>query len=71
MKCNTGYTDPNEGKDITLLKLRTNLKFDEHIDKINLPPQGVDIPVGSTCVITGFGALSEGYLLYTFCTYLN
>ena len=66
IKCYTGYTDPNEGKDITLLKLRTKLKFDEYIDKINLPPQGVDVPVGSTCVITGFGALSEGYLFNDF-----
>jgi len=44
--------------DITLLKLESELDFDEYVDKLNIPTS--DISVGSAAVVSGYGYFIEG-----------
>jgi len=53
-----GYSESSLKNEISLLKLETDLEFDENVDKINIPTS--DLSVGSTASISGYGYLYEG-----------
>ncbi|KAE8631039.1 hypothetical protein XENTR_v10001053 [Xenopus tropicalis] len=55
-----GYTSHNHRNDIALLKLFTPLNFTSIIRPVCLPEASDIFPDGSSCYITGWGALTDG-----------
>jgi len=52
------YSESSLKNEISLLKLETDLVFDDNVDKINIPTS--DLSVGSTATVSGYGFLYEG-----------
>ena len=57
-----GYNQAITGNDISLLELNTNIIVNDYVQPVAIPSQGANIPVNTTCVITGLGTLSSGKL---------
>ena len=47
--------------DIALIELDGYIKFDNHAKPVCLPEAGVDIPVGTGCMISGVYSLCDEY----------
>ena len=56
----TEYNDNTLQYDIALLRLASPTFYTSYIQPACMPLQGVDIPVGTECVITGWGNVQEG-----------
>ena len=55
------YDDATKENDISILFLTSNADFGKaDIGSIQLPVKGKEYPLGSKCVVTGWGRLSEG-----------
>ncbi|XP_062859514.1 serine protease 33 [Trichomycterus rosablanca] len=58
-----GYTDPQFGKDIALVRLLTPVVWSDYIQPVCLPSSDVQFPSGTQCVITGWGNIRDGVSL--------
>jgi len=53
------YSEVTMENDITLLRLSSPVEYGEYISPVCLPQPGIDVQVGKTCFITGWGRLRE------------
>ncbi|KAI4884520.1 hypothetical protein NFI96_020491 [Prochilodus magdalenae] len=58
-----GYTDPQLGRDIALVKLREPVAWNDHIQPICLPSTDMQFAPGTLCTITGWGDIRDGVTL--------
>lgn len=54
------YSDPQEGDDIALVQLDSEVKLDERIQPICLPGANTLFPSGMQCTTTGWGHIRDG-----------
>ncbi|XP_053269082.1 serine protease 27 [Pleuronectes platessa] len=51
----SGYSDPNNGKDVALVQLSSPLTWSDHILPVCLPGSNTLFPSGMVCSVTGWG----------------
>ncbi|XP_049915919.1 prostasin [Epinephelus moara] len=51
----SGYTDPNQGKDLALVRLSNSITFSDYVRPICLPASSTLFPSGMMCYVTGWG----------------
>ncbi|XP_078509282.1 transmembrane protease serine 9-like [Lissotriton helveticus] len=57
---NWNYTSTGSLGDIALLELETPVTFTDYIQPVCLPSASIKLPVGMSCVVTGWGNTGEG-----------
>ncbi|XP_078508726.1 transmembrane protease serine 9-like [Lissotriton helveticus] len=60
---NWNYTSTGTPGDIALLELESPVTFTDYIQPVCLPSASIQLPVGMSCVVTGWGAIREGVSL--------
>ncbi|KAM4624489.1 serine protease 33 [Polymixia lowei] len=55
----TGYVEPNQGKDLALVRLSTPVVWSDHIHPVCLPESGTLFPGGLSCYVTGWGNIRD------------
>ncbi|XP_015249759.1 PREDICTED: serine protease 27-like [Cyprinodon variegatus] len=55
----SGYQDPNNGKDIALLQLSSPVVWSDYVQPVCLPSSGSLFPSGMSCYVTGWGNIRE------------
>ncbi|XP_076843999.1 serine protease 33 [Brachyhypopomus gauderio] len=58
-----GYTDPQLGQDIALVKLSSPVIWSDHIQPICVPDSDLVFQAGTVCTITGWGDIRDGVSL--------
>lgn len=54
------YNSETLVNDISLLELTTEAVYDSFVQPITIPEQGVDVTVGKSCIISGWGTVEDG-----------
>ncbi|OCT61937.1 serine protease 27 [Xenopus laevis] len=57
------YTLPENGADITLVELTSDVNFTNYIQPVCLPSAGVNLPTGLQCWVTGWGNIASNVSL--------
>jgi len=55
-----GYTNPQKGRDVALVKLRSPVTWSDRIQPVCLPYAGFQFSSGTLCYVTGWGHTQEG-----------
>ncbi|XP_054455233.1 serine protease 27 [Anoplopoma fimbria] len=55
----TGYTDPQSGKDLALVRLTIPVTWSDYIRPVCLPASGTLFPGGMQCYVTGWGNVRD------------
>ncbi|XP_057201039.1 serine protease 33 [Triplophysa rosa] len=58
-----GYSNPQEGRDLALVQLRSPLTWSDRIQPVCLPHAGLQFDSGTLCYVTGWGHTQEGVSL--------
>uniref|UniRef100_A0A8C1ZEI1 Si:dkey-16l2.17 n=1 Tax=Cyprinus carpio TaxID=7962 RepID=A0A8C1ZEI1_CYPCA len=58
-----GYTNPQKGRDVALVKLRSPVTWPDRIQPVCLPYAGFQFSSGTLCYVTGWGHTQEGVQL--------
>lgn len=54
------YNSETLVNDVSLLELTTEAVYDSFVQPITIPDQGVDVTVGKSCIISGWGTVEDG-----------
>lgn len=55
-----GYSNPQEGRDIALVQLRSPVTWSDRIQPVCLSHAGLQFDSGTLCYVTGWGHTQEG-----------
>ncbi|XP_061079273.1 serine protease 27-like isoform X1 [Conger conger] len=58
-----GYSDPQQGRDVALVRLASPVTWSDHILPICLPDVDTFFPSGMRCYVTGWGHIQDGVSL--------
>nr|XP_055049805.1 serine protease 33 [Misgurnus anguillicaudatus]XP_055049806.1 serine protease 33 [Misgurnus anguillicaudatus] len=58
-----GYSNPQEGRDLALVQLRSPVTWSDRIQPVCLPHAGLQFESGTLCYVTGWGHTQEGVSL--------